>query len=330
MDVKPTLKELSAMTNVSMATISRALSSPEKVKYSTRKKIENAISEYKNQKSKQSSGTIGLVVPDITNQFFPLMLTGIDNIASGNGMTIMLCNSNGIPRREDEILKKLIDIGVDGIIMIPSGQASLLLQQIVKEQIVPIVFLDRDPGLHNINLVTTGNFEGLYQATKYLITLGHKRILYLGGTLNTSTEVERCNGFRAAMSDNEIEIRDDFITHADFNFCTAQSLIEAMLKENRFNFSAICAANDVMALGAVKALQSNKIRIPEDVSIIGYDNIPSAEYGDLTTVKQPFIEMGTSAMFQLMSTINDPYLPPKTIVLSTSIIFRNSCKILLP
>ncbi len=329
MDAKPTLKELSAITNVSMATISRALKNPDKVKYATKKKIEKAIEEYKNQNTKQSSGVIGLVVPDIANQFFPMMLNEIDSIATSNGMTIMICTSNGSTKKEDDILKKLIDIGVDGIIMIATDKATSFLSQIVKDKIIPIVFLDRDPGLNNITLVTTDNFSGSYQATKYLITLGHKRILYIGGIIGSSTEIERFEGYKSALADNDIAIREELIIHADFNFSKSLQMVDNLIKDKNLDCTAIYAANDAMALGAINALKNNKMQIPDNMSIIGYDGTVDAQYSGLTSVKQPFAEMGASAIFQLLSLIKNPYMLPKKVILPSSIVFRDSCKISL-
>ena len=100
-----------------------------------------------------------------------------------------------------------------------------------------------------------------------------------------------------------------------------------MIKKDEIFFTAIAAANDIMALGAIKALQENNIRVPEDISIIGYDDIPSAEYSGLTTIKQPFREMGRTAFYQLLSLIKNPLSPKKKLVMNSNIIFRNSCAV---
>lgn len=326
MEYKPTLKEISLMTNVSISTVSRALSNPDKVKYATRKKIEKAIAEAQIQQSRSQSRLIGLIIPDIKNQFFPLMLTGIDSVASSNGKTIILCNSDGDSEKEVLIIKNLIDIGIDGIILISSDKSNKELEDLVKNDVIPIVFLDRDPGFESINLVTTENFEGMYQATRYLLTLGHKKILFLGGNKELSTSNERYNGYLSAIQELLPESNGN-VVYGDFSFSTAYQEIRTLIDSNLFDYTAIASANDTMALGAIKALNESGLSVPKDVSIIGYDDIPSAEYAGLTTVRQPFIEMGRNAMYQLDIMQKETIHKPKRLLLPTSIIFRTSCAI---
>ena len=326
MDNKPTLKEIAKATSLSISTVSRAMTNPEMVKASTRRKIEKAVMESQKHYSNSRTGMVAVIVPDVMNPFFPLMLTGIDSISSLTDVTIILCNSGGDTKKEDIILEKLLDTGIDGIIFIPSSDVSSFTQQVIKDNSVPIVFLDRNPGIDNVNMVSTGNFDGMYQATKYLVTLGHKDILFLGGRESTSTNKERYQGYIKAMEES-FDTPTAEPVYADYNFNKAYTAINKMIEDHSFNFTAICSANDVMALGAIKALNENKIRVPEDVSVIGYDDIPSAEYSGLTTVRQPFMEMGRNAMYQLTSMINDSRTPVKNTYLPTSIVFRSSCAI---
>ena len=312
MSIRPTLKELASMTGISIATVSRALSDPQKVKYTTRLRIEAAMRELQNQSRQEKSGIIGIIFPDISNQFFPLMLAGIDSISSSYDSTIMLCNSNGDVQSEEKSLRKLLDIKADGIIYIPAGDTPALLKEIIDNSIIPVVFLDRAPGLKSINLITTDNRNGMYQAARYLLTLGHRKILYLGGKEGTSTDEERLAGFSEALQEAGVGITG--ILHADFSNTKAFSVIKEGLA-NGLGYTAIAAANDAMALGAIKALRSSGIRIPEDVSIIGYDD-------------QPFMEMGKSAIMQLYAAIADAHTPKKTTVLPSSIVIRSSCAVL--
>ena len=321
----PTLKELAAMTNVSISTVSRALSSPEKVKFSTRKKIETALEDYQNKARERKSNLIGLIIPDMLNQFFPLIISGADSAAFASGVTLITLCSDNSREREATCIKKLLDMNVDGIIIISSDTHSPLIEEIIKEKIVPIVFLDRNPGIEDINLITTDNFEGMYQGTRYLLTLGHKRIMYLGGREGTSTNTERLNGCVAALNEENLRLAE--LAYGNYDFHTSYTLIKDMIKTERISFTAIVAANDVMALAAEKALSECSIKIPEDISIIGYDDIPSASYSNLTTVKQPFMEMGKTAVFTLLSSMKEPFKKKKAMVLNSNIIFRGSCGI---
>ena len=301
MSIRPTLKELASMTGISIATVSRALSDPQKVKYTTRLRIEAAMRELQNQSRQEKSGIIGIIFPDISNQFFPLMLAGIDSISSSYDSTIMLCNSDGSREKEEIALKKLMDIDVDGIIYTATEQPPALLTEVIKHNILPIVFLDRDPGLPNTNVVTTDNKNGMYQATRYLITLGHRKLLYLGGRKGTSTDEERMEGFHEAITDTGTDEACTGIMHGNFTMGQAYKEISNMLDRDEFRYTAIAAANDVMAIGAIKALNDHGIIVPKDVSVIGYDDIPTAAFTDLTTVKQPFREMGRTAILQLIA-----------------------------
>lgn len=325
MNSKPTLKEISSMTGMSMATISRALSSPQKVKYATRLKIETAIKDLQNLNKSERKGIIGIIVPDISNQFFPLMLNGVNSIASDNNNTIMLCPTNGKLATEERALRKLLDIKVDGIIYITAGEIPPILKEITENDLIPIVFLDRKPGLQGINLITTDNTNGMYQATKYLMTLGHNRILYLRGHQGASTDNERLDGFKEAIATHDAMVVK--IISGEFSEAVAFDAIKKLLHEGLFNYTAIISANDMMAIGAIKALTMNGLKVPEDVSVIGFDDIPSASTAGLTTVKQPFIEMGRAAIMQLIASIAEFDVPKKTTVLPSSIVFRSSCAI---
>ena len=168
----------------------------------------------------------------------------------------------------------------------------------------------------------------MYQATKYLITLGHRKILYLGGKIGTSTNNDRFAGFMEAIMESDIPINNCRILNANFSNSDAFKIIKEDIQKEGSSYTAIAAANDAMALGAMKALKSEKVKVPETVSIIGYDDIPSSAIAGLTTIRQPFIEMGRTAFLNLLASIADPKTPKKTIVLSSSIVFRNSCSIL--
>ena len=286
MNSRPTLKELSAMTGVSMATISRALSNPGKVRPATRMRIEAAIREFRQKSSSGRSGLIGMIVPDIANEFFPLMLSGVEGEGSESGCTVMLCSCNGQMKAEERALRKLLDIGVDGIIYITSGSAPPLLKETIASGALPVIFLDRDPGIPGTALITTDNRNGMLQAARYLATLGHRRILYLGGSEGTSTEMLRWQGFREAMDSAGIIEDETGELHAGFSASAAYEAVKDLIASGGFGYTAIAAANDVMALGALKAIREARKRVPEDVSIIGFDNNPLGRvvYPALSTI----------------------------------------------
>jgi len=322
-----TQKEIASISKVSIATVSRFLENPTNVKTKTRLQIENALRLHKKKLNQVQSKMIGFILPDVENQFFPMLLKGIDKVLSANGYTLIICNSEGIPNNEQKILENLLEINVAGIIMVCSSKSSNELKNLIENDTIPVIFVDRMPSdLLDVSSVTASNDEGMYQSAKYLITLGHKKILYISGPTELSTEQERYKGFLSALRDSNIE----GITHtkitAGYNRHEAYDKVSELIKTNKFNFSAICAANDLMMFGAYQALIESNYKIPKDVSIIGYDDIPTSKLLSLSTIRQPFEEMGKNAAIQLLSKIQNPFTPQSNIVLSTSLVIRNSCK----
>lgn len=323
MSYTPTLKELSLKTGLSIATVSRALSGSSLVKPQTKRLIEKALYELKS-KDENPSNMIGLIIPDMNNQFFPLMYEGISSIAEMNGSTVVMGSSQGDCSKEEKLLQRMIEFGVGGIILISSGKVSDYLQQLVKEKFFPLVFLDRDPGLSDINIVTVENREGMYQSAKYLITLEHRNILFLAGSLGASTTEDRYYGFMQAVSDSNLDKDKIIVRYADYNRNTAYNVVKDIFSDRNCPLTAICASNDEMAMGAIKALNDLNIKVPEEVSVIGYDDIPAARQAELTTVRQPLSEMGKNAMFQLLAAIRDRNVARQHITLSSNLILRNT------
>ncbi len=321
-----TQKEIASISGVSIATVSRYLSDPSSIREKTKRKIENALESYKKKILKTHSNMIAFVIPDIENPFFPMLLKGIESVSRTHGYTLMIYNSEGNPTNEERILGDLLDINVAGIILIHSGRTSPMLKDIVKNRKIPIVFLDRVPDMENINTVSSDNFDGMYQAVKYLTSLGHSRILYISGPKDLSTEKERLRGFKAALADSGTDTSGFSQINCEYSKTTAYEAIKQIISAGKFNYTAVCASNDLMMCGVYQALTEKGIRIPEDVSLIGYDDILISSLLNITTVRQPFEEMGKNAMLQLVSAIASPYMLKSNIILSTGLIIRNSCK----
>jgi len=320
------LKEISTIANVSMSTASRFLSNPDSVKDSTRKKIQLAMRAHEMHISKKKSNIIGFVAPDLTNQFFLQLLKGMESVASSHNQMLIICDSLGSEEKEGKVISNLLSMNIDGLICICASENSSTLELLVKEKTIPIVFLDRKPNIKNISSVTSDGVNGMYQGTKFLLTLGHERIMYLGGVQNTSTENDRYKGFKAAFEDSHLTFDEKDKFYANYDRDYAYSLVCSLIRDKSFPYTAIACTNDLMAIGAYRALTENHISIPDDVSILGYDDIPSAELLHLTTIKQPFNEIGSTAMLQLLDAISEPYRPVKETVLPSSIVIRDSCK----
>ncbi len=323
-----TQKEIASLSGVSIATVSRYLSDPASIRDKTRKKIENALESHRKTMLRSHSNMIAFVIPDIENPFFPMLLKGIESVSRAQGYTLMIYNSEGNTSIEEKILKDLLDINVAGIILIHSGKTSPMLRDIVRNKELPIVFLDRVPAdMENINTVSSDNFDGMYQAAKYITSLGHTRILYLTGPEDLSTEKDRLRGFSSAIEDSRIEVSGIKEICCDYSKTMAYETVKKLLSSGLFTYTAVCSSNDLMMCGAYQALTEKGVRIPDDVSLIGFDDILISSLLNLTTIRQPFEEMGKNAMLQLSSAIASPYMLKSDIILSTGLIIRNSCKV---
>ena len=220
------------------------------------------------------SKTIGLVVPEITDPFFSLLIKGIDEILRIKGYSTILCDSDSNTEYEKQHLETLISKNVDGILLIPYIEHDDYAEQLVSEGF-PIVFVDRITSREDISYVTTNNREGGFQATKYLLQLGHRKILFFSNPITKRPPTrERFYGYKQALSEAGIEIDESLILQTGTQLEKACSDIAQSLVQGKSDFTAIFAAYDSWAFEVMKALSRVNILIPEQISIIGFDDIP--------------------------------------------------------
>lgn len=326
---KVTISDLAKRANVSIASVSRVINNDTSVRPEIRSAVEKAVEELsykpKTRSSKNRTNRIGLLIPDITNPYFPLLIKGITNIAWVQGVTTVLGNSDLNTEIETAYLRKLIETGIDGLIYIPFSEHLCPDLQKLLDQNFPIVFLDREINLNHICSVTSDNEEGAYQATTYLLNLGHRDIACISGLSYLSTSVTRLAGYCKGMAEYGVEPRSELLLHGDTSLESGyRETMKLIQSEERF--TAIFATDDMMALGAWKALEEKGYAIPDDISIVGYDDIPFASYISLTTIAQPAYEIGRNALLLLMDLITKRRWPPQKILLRDSLIIRKSCK----
>ncbi len=327
MNQKFTLQEISELSGVSITTVSRVLSNAPNVNSETRAKVLQIIDASALNQIKKKSNIIGFLVPDINNPFFSKLLDGIGSIARIQDYNVVVCHTENEPHREEICIKNLLDANVDGILYISAGDISPNVKKILFEQYPPVVFLDRDPAIENCNLITANSTEGMYQSSKYLLSLGHRDILYLGGNFDLQVNKQRIEGYKKALHEYKLDLDETNVIDGKFSMESSYKQVSKLVSENRFSFTAICSSNDLMAFGAYKALTEAGIKIPEEVSIIGYDDIPTASVINLTTIHQPFEEMGRTAMMELDALIRGGKKTEKHITLGTSLVIRNTCAI---
>lgn len=323
-----TVFDIAERAGVSIATVSRVLNNSPSVRNENKIKVQQAVKELsyvhlEHQTGRSSTMTIGLVVPDIANPWFPALIKGVENVARTHDFGLLLADSENSVATERENIQTMIDRGVDGMILIPTDRRNESVMRLFDEKF-PLVFLDRCIEGRPINFVTSANRDGAYQATRYLINLGHRHIVYIAGSEEIDTEWKRRAGFLDAISDAGLPKEELIIVEGNYTTEKARKEITALLRDKR-EFSAVFASDDIMAYGAKAALEAHGLRIPEDVALIGFDDIAYSSLINLTTVAQSPFELGKNAMLLLEDIISERVSGPQLIELPTRLVIRNSC-----
>ncbi|MFJ5717023.1 LacI family DNA-binding transcriptional regulator [Neobacillus sp. NPDC093127] len=330
-----TIKDVANEAGVSIATVSRVLNNKDRVKNSTRKKIEEAIQKLDFRPDqiartmiKKETKTIGLLVPNLKNEFWAGVATAIQDELWEKGFTTLLCATTTFEdsaEREEAFIRNFIQRRVDGVIYATlSGYHSTGYHPAIKELIdsnIPVVAFDQD--IPDISKVRGAHLQGALIAVEHLIRLGHNKIAYLGGPLFSP---DRELGFRNAHTLNGLTVNEAIIkrgtpTH-EFGSTAMLELLKSMEK-----FTAVFCANDMIALGAMQCLINAGVRIPEDVAVVGYDDIQMAHLTKpaLTTIQQPIREMGSSVVNLLLNLIEDNNRPAQKLIFDMKLIVRESC-----
>jgi LacI family transcriptional regulator len=244
---------------------------------------------------RQKSNTIGVIVPEITSHFFSAIITGIQDIISNSEYNIMICLSNESFEEEAVIVKKLLKIQVDAVLVSPASETENFDHfRTLQKNNIPVVIFDRDcPGLE-ADKILVDDYAGAFQAVEYLIKSGCKKIAHLGGPLNLSTTKHRLQGYLDALENAKIPIRPEYISHVKgFSHNDGLKPTKKLLKSSRLP-DAIFAMNDSIAISAMHIARKMGMSIPEDISIVGFDDEPHSSYfrPSLSTVWQPVYSIG--------------------------------------
>lgn len=329
---RSTMRDVADKAGVSVATVSRVINNESSVSDQIRKVVEEAVEElhyeHKAQTAdrKKVADRIGLIIPDITNPYFPCLVEGISKAARVYGFEVLLGNASEDSEAEKFYFEEFLESGVDGIIYIPfSVDNDPLVRKLVEKEF-PIVFLDREADIKNISSVTSNNEEGAYQATTYLLSLGHRDILFISGPPHFSTSSSRLAGYKRGLAEYGLKWRNELIVHGDTKQESGYKRTKAFLEAHPGAITAIFASNDFMAFGAWEAVEQIGYKVPDDISIVGYDDIYFSKFISLTTIAQPGFEIGRNSLILLVDLINKRRQPPQKIVLRDSLIIRRSCK----
>ena len=323
----PTENELVKLSGLSRATVRQALRNLENDGYIIRKKRVGSFVQ-RLEKSSSDIQTVGLLVPDIRSGYAPILARGAEDEAIKNDISLILCNTDDMLSQASYHIDRLIKLSVKGVIYIPvaaSDKKNLQIINELKKKNIPVVLADRGIQDSNLDFVTTNNFEGSRKITQHLINRGHKKIAFLSNKLY-STEKLRYSGFMSKMIDSGIN-QDPSITILDkgaFNVNNYLNHANQILK-NKKKFTAVYAGHDRIALLFYAAAKNLGLSVPDDFSLVGYDNMPLTTVS-LTTMHQPIYEMGQESIKLIVSRMKDKKTNVKNIILNSSLVERSSVR----
>lgn len=308
---RPSIKDIARLAHVSHPTVSRALQNSPLVNPKTAEMIRKIADEAGYRASAVARGlvtrhtrTIGLVVTTVADPFTSEVFSGIEQAAHDRGYCVFLAESNADPERERQVVRTFAERRVDGIIVTSSRVGALYLP-LLSEMMVPIVLLnDQYPGAF-VHSVMIRNLEGSKAAASHLTALGHRRIAYIGDQSGYQSDAERFVGYRQALEEAGVVPQPELTVQGDGKPEAAQRAMDRLLTLPEPP-TAVCCYNDMSALGAMRSIHLHGLRVPEDISVVGFDDLFFASYTQppLTTVHQPTHRMGKLAMeslFKLMS-----------------------------
>lgn len=327
------LQEVAARAKVSIATVSRVLNKSDKVVPETRAAVEQALRDLNYRPSRvarrlrMNSGRahlVGLIIPDILNPFFAEIARGMEDAAYAAQYALLLCNSDENPEKERFYLDVMRDESVDGIVLPPFDETDAAVAAVVKTGL-PVVCVDRSLAKVKTDLVEVDNYRGAFEAVSHLLEQGHRRIGLIEGRAQVSTSRERRRGYVDALTARGITPRKELMRAGDFKQESGRVLAEELL-DLRQPPTALFVCNNLMTVGALAALHQRGRRVPQDVAIVGFDDLPWAEALDppLTVVRQPAYEVGKQAMELLLKRIMEPARPPVTLRLLPELVVRRS------
>jgi len=328
------LKNVADMAGVSVATVSRVLNSDDVVKEETKQKVLAAIKKLnyspnrvaqRLRSTKKNSRIIGLLIPDIQNPFYVDVIRGIEDYAYAHNSVVIIGNFSQDEKKEKLYIDILKSESVDGFIVAPSNEKDVYIKALIKDGF-PIVCIDRGMKDIEVDLVKVDNQQGVFNAIKHLIKMGHTRIGHVTGKPFLPTTHERRAGYEEAMKTYDLEIDPQIIVSSNSDYESgAEQTANLLDLENPP--TAIFTANNLITLGALDTINKRGLRIPDDIAVVGFDDVYWANSLNppLTAVRQPGFEIGKRSCELLIQRINKPDRSVASIILKTELMIRKSC-----
>lgn len=326
-----TIKDIAHMAGVSITTVSKIINKKdEDISDKTREKVLKIIDDYNYMPSALATGlvtkktkTIGLLLPDISNAFFAELARGVEDGANCEGYNVILCNTDDDSDKEIQYLNVLKVKHVDGIIFLSAALSNHNEIKELNHKGFPLVVLDRALDVENMMTVYLDNIMGGYIATKHLAEFGHKKIGCITGPLKNKLAKHRFDGYKKALDEMHINLKEHFVYEGNFKTKSGETGGRELIKAGA---TAIFACNDMMAYGVYKAIQEQDMKIPQDISVVGFDDIFISEIlaPPLTSVKQPTYEMGIMSAAMLIKSIKGIQLKQTKMEFKPTLSIRKS------
>ncbi len=328
-----TIKDIAKRAGVSIATVSYVINGSRSVSPESSARVLDAINQLgyspnavaRSLRRKRTS-TIGLIVPDNANPFFAEIAKGVEDAGFEAGYSVILCNSNAMSDRELAYLRLLQSKRVDGIILAPTTAHLEHIRPVVERNIPMVVFYRDSPNL-KLDTIRIDNHQAGYLATRYFIELGHTEIACIRPASSETPSAQRVDGYKRALEESGLTWREALMPQGNNRIDGGREAAQKLLHSGS-PFTAVFACNDAMAIGAMRALREGGRHVPDDVSVIGFDDILLASYSEppLTTMAQPKYEAGRRAVEFLVERIEGEHEQgPRNVILETTLIVRNSC-----
>ena len=328
---RPTIFDVANRAGVSYATVSRVVNGHPNVRESTRRRVRDAMLElgyvaHVTARSLASGKTraVGLLAQEIDNPFFSVVIKGVDQEVSSADYDLLLCTTHSRQGKEAEYVARLSHGMVDGLlIVLPTGLPEYVSQ--LRAEHYPFVLVDHDSEAPGCNTVNAANRSGTKEGIEYLIALGHRRIGFITGRPDVGAAHQRLAGYHDALTDAGIPADQSLVVEGDF--LEARGYEAALeLLSLRVPPTAVFASSDVAAFGVLGAARDAGLNVPQDLSVLGFDDIVEASHigSALSTVRQPLREMGQIAVQRLISLISDRAQPPARIVMDTELVIRQT------
>ena len=327
-----TIKDIAKRAGVSVATVSHVINKTRFVSNVLQERVKKAIEDLDYHPNvmagslrSRKTKVIGLIVPDNSNPLFAALSKSIEQVSSSSDYNVMLCNSSYNFENELNCIEVIRSKRVDGLIIIPTTTNSNHINQLIESKLPVVVLHHIVPGC-KADSVVVNNFKGTYESTIHLIDSGHKHVGYIDRPVSLPHSLERLNGYRKALEERKIK-QDDMVLKCDsFGYINGSEAMERLL-EKRPDITALLAFNDIIAIGAIRTINDHGLKVPDDISVVGFDDIELCSFitPRLTTVHFPKYKMAKAAVGLILKKIKNPEIKkPIKKILPLNLVIRES------